>query len=50
MSKTVLLNNFEISENTLYMMDHCMENFAKGIVSDPIDIEELKQYVDKEET
>ena len=33
----------EISVNTLKMIDSSMENFKKGIVSEPIDTEEIKQ-------
>ena len=32
-----------ISKRTLQMIDSSMENFAKGIVGDPIDTKELRQ-------
>ena len=34
----VLQKPFEVSSNTLKMMDKSMENFAKGEVSAPIDL------------
>ena len=34
----VLVKPFEISKNTLSMMDSSVENFRNGIVSDPIDL------------
>lgn len=34
----VLVKPFEVSKNTLSMMDSSVENFKKGIVSDPIDL------------
>ena len=34
----VLVKPFEISTNTLSMMDSSVENFRNGIVSDPIDL------------
>ena len=33
-----LTKPFQVSENTLKMMDSSMENFSKGLVSDPIDL------------
>ena len=33
----------QISKRTLQMIDSSMENFAKGIVGDPIDTEELRR-------
>ncbi len=38
----VLSRPFEISENTLHMVDSAAENFKKGIVSDPIDLSEFE--------
>ena len=38
----VLLSPFEISENTLKMIDSAAENLKKGIVSDPIDLSEFE--------
>lgn len=34
----VLVKPFEISKNTLSMMDSSVENLRNGIVSDPIDL------------
>lgn len=34
----VLQKPFEISENTLAMMDYSIDNFKNGNVSDPIDL------------
>ena len=39
---TVLSVPFEISENTLNMIDSSAENFKKGIVSEPIDLSEFE--------
>lgn len=38
----VLSRPFEISENTLNMIDSAAENFKKGIVSEPIDLSEFE--------
>ena len=39
----VLVEPFEISEDTLRMMDSAMDNYKKGIVSEPIDLSEFKE-------
>ena len=38
----VLSRPFEISENTLAMIDRAAENFKQGIVSEPIDLSEFE--------
>ncbi len=38
----VLSQPFEISENTLNMIDSAAENFKKGVVSDPIDLSDFE--------
>ena len=40
---TVLVKPFEISKNTLSMMDSSVENFRNGIVSDPIDLSAFRE-------
>ncbi|MBP5415775.1 MAG: hypothetical protein ILN61_11150 [Lachnospiraceae bacterium] len=37
----VLVEPFEIDENTLKMIDKSMENLKKGIASEPIDLTEF---------
>lgn len=37
----------EISEATLRMMDSAMENLAKGIVSEPVDLNEMMRLADE---
>lgn len=37
----VLVEPFEISPNTLNMVDKAMENLKKGIASEPIDLSEF---------
>ena len=44
-----LKDSEEISENTLKMIDTAMENFAKGIVSDPIDLDEFPELLEDED-
>ncbi len=39
----VLVKPFEISKNTLSMMDSSVENFRNGIVSDPIDLSAFRE-------
>ena len=38
-------NDNYISKNTLKMIDNSMKNLKKGIVSEPVDIEEIKQIL-----
>ncbi len=38
----MLSQPFEISENTLNMIDSAAENFKKGVVSDPIDLSDFE--------
>jgi hypothetical protein len=47
MEPQVLAKPFEISEATLRMMDSAMENFAKGIVSEPIDFSEFPEILEE---
>jgi hypothetical protein len=47
MEPRVLVKPFEISEATLRMMDSAMENFAKGIVSEPVDVNEMMRLADE---
>jgi len=47
MEPRVLVKPFEISEATLRMMDSAMENFAKGIVSEPIDFSEFSEILEE---
>jgi hypothetical protein len=46
MEPMVLAKLQELSANTLGMMDKSMKNLAKGVVGKPLDLKELKQYVD----
>lgn len=39
----VLVKPFEISKNTLSMMDSSVENLRNGIVSDPIDLSAFRE-------
>lgn len=38
----VLVEPFEVDENTLNMIDKSMENLKKGLVSEPIDLSEFE--------
>jgi len=49
MEPQVLAKLDQISVKTLRMMDKSMKNLAKGIAGKPVDLEELKRYVDIEE-
>jgi hypothetical protein len=40
----------QISKDTLSTIDMSMDNLSKGIVSEPVDLEELKQYVNEGQT
>ena len=42
----VLVDPKLISKKTLAMMDRAMSNYARGIVSDPIDVEKMKEISD----
>ncbi|WP_320128612.1 hypothetical protein [uncultured Sphaerochaeta sp.] len=39
----VLVSPFELSKNTLSVMDSSMENYKKGTVSKPVDLSSLPQ-------
>ena len=45
LSPRVLLHPDEISKRTLKVIEKSMENFKKGIVSDPVDFEELDELL-----
>lgn len=40
-----LTKPFQVSENTLKMMDSSMENFNKGLVSEPIDLSAYEDII-----
>lgn len=42
----VLVDPQYISKRTLRMMDRAMNNFGKGIASDPVDTEEMRKVAD----
>jgi len=46
MEPRVLVHPKYVSKRTLRMMDKAMDNFAKGIVSEPVDTNELRKIAD----
>jgi len=46
MEPRVLVHPKYISKRTLRMMDKAMDNYAKGIRSEPIDTDEMRKIVD----
>ena len=46
MEPRVLIHPKYISQKTLRMMDRAMENFSKGVRSEPIDTDEMRKIAD----
>jgi hypothetical protein len=46
MEPRVLAGLDQLSEKTLRMMDAAMKNIAKGVASEPVDIEKMKELAD----
>ena len=46
MTNEVVANSFQVSANTLTMMDVSVKNMKAGIVSDPIDLSDNSEFQD----
>lgn len=45
----VLARLDQLSKKTLRMLDRSVRNFAKGVVGEPVDLAELREFADPQE-